>query len=147
MTWISTPAQLDSCLSLRGHGGLNSHPLLASLLQSTLTPQVVQTLSAVDRDEPEEGHHFLFSLSEAVDNLSFALRDNKGNDGKHADEQPSVALRFCPLVCRQHGVRPDAARRLPAAGRAAAPPAGGGFGQQPSPSQQHQHSVHHGLHL
>lgn len=43
-----------------------------------LTPQIVQTLSAVDRDEPEEGQHFLFSLSEAGQNLSFTLRDNKG---------------------------------------------------------------------
>lgn len=43
-----------------------------------LTPQIVQTLSAVDLDEPEEGQHFLFSLSEVVGNLSFTLRDNKG---------------------------------------------------------------------
>ncbi|XP_056913219.1 cadherin-7-like isoform X1 [Takifugu flavidus] len=41
--------------------------------------QIVQTLSAVDRDEPEEGQHFLFSLSEAGQNLSFTLRDNKDN--------------------------------------------------------------------
>lgn len=55
-----------------------SGPGLGPSAQSNLTPQIVQTLSAVDRDEPEEGQHFLFSLSEAVHNLSFTLRDNKG---------------------------------------------------------------------
>lgn len=40
----------------------------------------MQTLSAVDRDEPEEGQHFLFSLSSEAGGgrLSFALRDNQG---------------------------------------------------------------------
>ncbi|XP_070700892.1 cadherin-7-like [Pempheris klunzingeri] len=42
--------------------------------------QVIETLSAVDRDEPENGHHFLFFLTaEAAGNLSFTLRDNKDN--------------------------------------------------------------------
>ncbi|XP_022622122.1 cadherin-7-like [Seriola dumerili] len=42
--------------------------------------QIVETLSAVDRDEPENGHHFLFSLTtEAAGNLNFTLRDNKDN--------------------------------------------------------------------
>lgn len=42
----------------------------------------------MDRDEPEDGHHFLFSLTaEAAGNLNFTLRDNKGekqNVGKAA---------------------------------------------------------------
>ncbi|XP_023254434.1 cadherin-7-like [Seriola lalandi dorsalis] len=42
--------------------------------------QIIETLSAVDRDEPENGHHFLFSLTtEAAGNLNFTLRDNKDN--------------------------------------------------------------------
>nr|XP_046264197.1 cadherin-7-like [Scatophagus argus] len=42
--------------------------------------QIIQTVSAVDRDEPENGHHFLFSLTtEAAGNVSFTLRDNKDN--------------------------------------------------------------------
>lgn len=46
-----------------------------------MTSQIIQTLSAVDRDEPENGHHFLFSLTaEAAGNLSFTLRDNRGKD-------------------------------------------------------------------
>ncbi|XP_068197469.1 cadherin-7-like [Antennarius striatus] len=42
--------------------------------------QVIQTLSAADRDEPDNGHHFLFSLTpEAAGNPNFTLRDNKDN--------------------------------------------------------------------
>uniref|UniRef100_A0A671Z4W6 Cadherin 7a n=1 Tax=Sparus aurata TaxID=8175 RepID=A0A671Z4W6_SPAAU len=48
--------------------------------ENTKPGQIIQTLSAVDRDEPEDGHHFLFSLTaEAAGNLNFTLRDNKDN--------------------------------------------------------------------
>ncbi|XP_071348877.1 cadherin-7-like isoform X2 [Trachinotus anak] len=48
--------------------------------ENTKPGQIIETLSAVDRDEPEDGHHFLFSLTnEAVENLNFTLRDNKDN--------------------------------------------------------------------
>lgn len=59
-------------------GGLNFNLCLVSAdLLLRLTLQIVQTLSAVDRDEPGNGHHFLFSLTaEASGNLSFTLRDN-----------------------------------------------------------------------
>ncbi|CAI5677195.1 unnamed protein product [Oreochromis niloticus] len=41
--------------------------------------QIIETLSAVDLDEPKNGHHFLFSLAaKAAWNLSFILRDNNG---------------------------------------------------------------------
>lgn len=40
---------------------------------------MIETISAVDRDEPPSGHRFFFSLAaEAVGNLNFTLRDNKG---------------------------------------------------------------------
>ncbi|XP_029282680.1 cadherin-7-like [Cottoperca gobio] len=42
--------------------------------------QIIETLSAVDRDEPEDGHYFLFSLTtETAGKLNFTLRDNKDN--------------------------------------------------------------------
>ncbi|XP_064202241.1 cadherin-7a [Anguilla rostrata] len=42
--------------------------------------QVIQTISAVDRDEPPSGHRFFFALTaEAAGNLNFTLRDNKDN--------------------------------------------------------------------
>ncbi|KAK1172112.1 hypothetical protein AOXY_G4606 [Acipenser oxyrinchus oxyrinchus] len=42
--------------------------------------QVIQTISAVDKDEPPSGHRFYFALTpEAASNLNFTLRDNKDN--------------------------------------------------------------------
>uniref|UniRef100_A0A4W4FLU3 Cadherin domain-containing protein n=1 Tax=Electrophorus electricus TaxID=8005 RepID=A0A4W4FLU3_ELEEL len=42
--------------------------------------QVIQTISAVDKDEPPGGHRFFFSLaSPATSNHNFTLRDNKDN--------------------------------------------------------------------
>ncbi|KAG9278436.1 cadherin-7-like [Astyanax mexicanus] len=42
--------------------------------------QVIETISAVDKDEPPSGHRFFFSLTaEAAGNLNFTLRDNKDN--------------------------------------------------------------------
>ncbi|XP_060901530.1 cadherin-7-like [Labrus mixtus] len=42
--------------------------------------QVIETLSAVDPDDPDNGHHFLFSLgAEDAGNMSFYLRDNEDN--------------------------------------------------------------------
>lgn len=42
--------------------------------------QVIQTVSAVDKDEPPSGHRFYFTLAPSVaGNLNFTLRDNKGD--------------------------------------------------------------------
>ena len=42
--------------------------------------QVIETISAVDRDEPQTGHRFLFSLLSPGDGgpANFTLRDNQG---------------------------------------------------------------------
>lgn len=40
---------------------------------------MIQTISAVDKDEPPNGHRFYYALAEPVaTNLNFTLRDNKG---------------------------------------------------------------------
>ncbi|XP_045383300.1 cadherin-19 [Lemur catta] len=42
--------------------------------------QIIQTISAVDRDESTEDHHFYFTLSlEDTNNSSFAIKDNQDN--------------------------------------------------------------------
>ncbi|XP_012603847.3 cadherin-19 [Microcebus murinus] len=42
--------------------------------------QIIQTISAVDRDESIEDHHFYFNLSlEDTNNSSFAIKDNQDN--------------------------------------------------------------------
>ncbi|XP_030623125.1 cadherin-7 [Chanos chanos] len=50
------------------------------LCENTAPGQVIQTISAVDKDEPPSGHRFYFSLAApAVGNHNFTLRDNKDN--------------------------------------------------------------------
>ncbi|KAG7455402.1 hypothetical protein MATL_G00256250 [Megalops atlanticus] len=50
------------------------------LCESASPGQVIQTISAVDKDEPPSGHRFFFALTaEAAGNLNFTLRDNKDN--------------------------------------------------------------------
>ncbi|XP_078541886.1 cadherin-20 [Lissotriton helveticus] len=42
--------------------------------------QMIQTLTAKDQDEPQEGHHFYYSLApEVANNPNFTLRDNQDN--------------------------------------------------------------------
>ncbi|XP_063075109.1 cadherin-7a [Engraulis encrasicolus] len=50
------------------------------LCESSTPGEMIETISAVDRDEPPSGHRFFFSLGpEAAGNLNFTLRDNKDN--------------------------------------------------------------------
>ncbi|KAL2085992.1 hypothetical protein ACEWY4_019312 [Coilia grayii] len=50
------------------------------LCENSAPGQVIQTISAVDKDEPPGGHRFFFSLAvPATSNLNFTLRDNKDN--------------------------------------------------------------------
>ncbi|KAG8009581.1 Cadherin-7 [Nibea albiflora] len=50
------------------------------LCENAMPGQVIQTISAVDKDEPERGHRFYFALAAPVaGNLNFTLRDNKDN--------------------------------------------------------------------
>ncbi|XP_035988939.1 cadherin-7 isoform X2 [Fundulus heteroclitus] len=51
-----------------------------SVCENVKPGQIIQTLSAVDPDDPENGHHFLFFLTrESAVNQSFTLRDNRDN--------------------------------------------------------------------
>nr|XP_057915926.1 cadherin-7-like isoform X2 [Doryrhamphus excisus] len=50
------------------------------LCENTTPGTVIQTVSAVDEDEPQNGHRFYFALDAAVaGNQNFTLRDNKDN--------------------------------------------------------------------
>ncbi|XP_028832015.1 cadherin-7a [Denticeps clupeoides] len=50
------------------------------LCENAIPGQVIETISAVDKDEPPSGHRFVFSLTaEAAGNMNFTLRDNKDN--------------------------------------------------------------------
>lgn len=44
-----------------------------------ISKQVIQKISAIDKDDPPNGHQFYFSLTaEAANNHNFTLQDNKG---------------------------------------------------------------------
>ncbi|TKS87437.1 Cadherin-20 F-cadherin MN-cadherin [Collichthys lucidus] len=48
--------------------------------ENAKTGQLIQTVTAVDPDEPLGGHHFYYSLApEAANNPNFTLRDNQDN--------------------------------------------------------------------
>ncbi|XP_070784581.1 cadherin-7-like isoform X2 [Enoplosus armatus] len=80
------PTQIGKGISLITVLDINDNaPVFAidyeTLLCENASPgQVIQTISAVDKDEPLSGHRFYFALAAPVaGNLNFTLRDNKDN--------------------------------------------------------------------
>ncbi|XP_061463314.1 cadherin-19-like [Rhineura floridana] len=80
--------------------------------ESARSGQLIQTISAVDKDESMEDHHFFFYLSEEVTNSSgFAVEDNQNNtasiiatrNGFHHREQFLFAL---PILIADNGSPP-----------------------------------------
>lgn len=75
---------LDQSLSpLRGCPSAfkgSSSPLMSSeMLMSGFMLQVIQTVSAMDKDDPKNGHYFLYSLlPEMVNNPNFTIKKNEG---------------------------------------------------------------------
>ena len=58
----------------------------------TSLPQLIQTVSAVDPDDPRNGQHFYYSLApEAANNPNFTVRDNQGKP-LAADASPQRGL-------------------------------------------------------
>ncbi|KAH0617986.1 hypothetical protein JD844_016827 [Phrynosoma platyrhinos] len=56
----------------------------AFVCENAKAGQLIQTVSAVDQDDPQEGQHFYYSLApEAANNPNFTLRDNQGNWSRH----------------------------------------------------------------
>lgn len=46
--------------------------------------QVIQIVSAVDKDDPKNGHYFLYSLlPEMVNNPNFTIKKNEGKQNKY----------------------------------------------------------------
>ncbi|KAF2981004.1 hypothetical protein EK904_002805 [Melospiza melodia maxima] len=55
----------------------------AFLCENGKPGQVIQIVSAVDKDDPKNGHYFLYSLlPEMVNNPNFTIKKNEGNFGK-----------------------------------------------------------------
>ncbi|KAM6953458.1 cadherin-7-like [Aplochiton taeniatus] len=68
------------------------------LCEKTLPGQVIQTISAVDKDAPPSGHRFYFSLDAPVaGNPNFTLRDNKDNTASVVTKRGGFRRREQPL--------------------------------------------------
>ncbi|KAK2822940.1 hypothetical protein Q5P01_023005 [Channa striata] len=85
-TEIVDPSQVGKAVVLISVLDVNDNapsfaiPYQTFVCENSKPGQIIETLSAVDRDEPVDGHHFLFSLTpDAPQNLNFTLRDNKDN--------------------------------------------------------------------
>lgn len=69
--------------------------VLISLIMCLCISQVIQLLSAVDPDDPVEGHHFYFSMvPEKHINPNFTIRDNQGCI--HLDNKAQIMLPILP---------------------------------------------------
>ncbi|KAG7524953.1 cadherin-7 [Solea senegalensis] len=68
------------------------------LCENARPGQVIQTISAVDKDEPLSGHRFYFALAaSAAGNLNFTLRDNKDNTASILTKRGGFGRREQPV--------------------------------------------------
>uniref|UniRef100_H3D821 Cadherin 7 n=1 Tax=Tetraodon nigroviridis TaxID=99883 RepID=H3D821_TETNG len=68
------------------------------LCENTTPGQVIQSISAVDKDEPVSGHRFYFSLDPSVaGNPNFTLRDNKDNTASIVTKRGGFRRREQPV--------------------------------------------------
>ncbi|KAF3836297.1 hypothetical protein F7725_028855, partial [Dissostichus mawsoni] len=74
------------------------------LCENARTGQVIQTISAVDRDEPLSGHRFISLAAPVAGNPNFTLRDNKG---------ATAILIFLNIACKQRNLKVQPVYRLP----------------------------------
>ncbi|KAI3354873.1 hypothetical protein L3Q82_004671 [Scortum barcoo] len=155
------PAQIGKGIALITVQDINDNaPVFAIdyetlLCENALPGQVIQTISAVDKDEPVSGHRFYFALAAPVaGNLNFTLRDNKGEAtvfitpvcSREGARRKAAMLHFrgvngSQVVPRQHSVHTDEARWLQEAGAACVPAACADRGQWQSCPQQHEHAL------
>ncbi|XP_063779048.1 cadherin-20 [Pseudophryne corroboree] len=71
--------------------------------------QLIQTVSAIDQDDPPEGHHIYYSLApEAANNPNFTLRDNQDNTAwiltrKSGFKQADQSTFYIPILVADNG--------------------------------------------
>ncbi|XP_075905196.1 cadherin-20-like isoform X2 [Nelusetta ayraudi] len=83
---MNNPSQISSVsvavriLDVNDNPPSLTHYLEAYLCENAKAGQLIQTVTAVDADEPRGGQHFFYSLApEAANNPNFTLRDNQDN--------------------------------------------------------------------
>ncbi|XP_034428128.1 cadherin-20-like [Hippoglossus hippoglossus] len=79
-TQISSVSVTVKVLDVNDNPPLLTHYLEAYVCENAKAGQLIQTVTALDPDEPLSGHHFYYSLApEAANNPNFTLRDNQDN--------------------------------------------------------------------
>ncbi|XP_023777146.1 cadherin-19 isoform X2 [Cyanistes caeruleus] len=72
--------------------------------ENAVSGQLIQNISAVDQDDPAEGHHFYFSLAQEDANSShFIVKDNQGKSGFRRQEQ---FFFYLPILIEDNGTPP-----------------------------------------
>ncbi|XP_069885086.1 cadherin-19 [Dipodomys merriami] len=80
-------------LNINDHAPEFSQYYETYVCENTESGQIIQTLSAIDRDESLEDHHFYFNLStEDTSNSSFTLIDNQDNTAVILTNRPGFSL-------------------------------------------------------
>ncbi|NWV53059.1 CAD19 protein, partial [Daphoenositta chrysoptera] len=80
--------------------------------ENAVSGQLIQSISAVDRDDSEEGHHFHFSLAQEATNSShFTVKDNQDNTagiftGKNGFSRQEQFFFYLPILIQDNGTPP-----------------------------------------
>ncbi|XP_068093215.1 cadherin-7 isoform X2 [Hyperolius riggenbachi] len=79
-----------------------------SVCENASPGQVIQEISAVDRDEPSNGHSFYFSLPPDASHINFTLHDNKDNTAsvitkKNGFRRQEQSIFYLPIVIVDSG--------------------------------------------
>ncbi|XP_068860468.1 cadherin-19 isoform X2 [Aphelocoma coerulescens] len=72
--------------------------------ENAVSGQLIQSISAVDRDDSAESHHFYFSMAQEATNSShFTVKDNQGKSGFRRKEQ---FFFYLPILIQDNGTPP-----------------------------------------
>ncbi|NXB25396.1 CAD19 protein, partial [Rhagologus leucostigma] len=80
--------------------------------ENAVSGQLIQSISAVDRDESAEGHHFNFSLAQEATNSShFTVKDNQDNTAgvfarKSGFRRQEQFFFYLPILIQDNGTPP-----------------------------------------
>ncbi|XP_006141877.1 cadherin-19 [Tupaia chinensis] len=107
---ISTVPVYVQILNINDHAPEFSQYYETYVCEDADSGQVIQTISAVDRDESIEDHHFYFNLSvEDTNNSSFVIIDNQDNTAVILTNRTGFSLQeepvfYVPILIADNGV-------------------------------------------
>uniref|UniRef100_A0A4W2GH17 Cadherin 19 n=1 Tax=Bos indicus x Bos taurus TaxID=30522 RepID=A0A4W2GH17_BOBOX len=94
---ISSVPVYVQVLNINDHAPEFSEYYETYVCENAVSGQVIQTISAVDRDESIEHHHFYFNLSMEENNSSFAIIDNQDNTAVILTNRTGFSLQEEPV--------------------------------------------------